>query len=73
MPSKDANREKRDAMTHEELIAWRKRHKYTREELAAETRVSLKTIENYEQNIRQIPAIFKKTLELLVKVRNLQA
>ena len=54
------------------LRAWRKRYGYTREELAEETRVSLKTIQNYEQGIRMIPEIFKRTLALILKVRRLQ-
>jgi len=60
-------------MSAQELIDWRTRNKYTREELAEETRVSVKAIQNYERGVRQIPDIFRNTLRLLVKLRNLQA
>lgn len=63
----------KDTMTADDLRAWRKRYGYTREELADNTRVSLKTIENYEQGVRKIPPTFEKTLQLLLKVRRLSA
>lgn len=62
-----------NAMTADELKAWRKRNGYTREELAEDARVSLKTIENYEQGVRKIPPSFERTLQLLLKVRRLSA
>ena len=58
-------------MTGAQLRAWRARWSYTREELAAETHVSLRTMENYEQGVRQIPMLFKTTLDLILKVRRL--
>lgn len=71
MPSKQNKHD--SGMKPAELVAWRERHKYSREDLATDTGVTLRTIENYEQGVRKIPMLFTKTLKLLIKVRNLQA
>lgn len=60
-------------MSADDLRAWRRRYGYTREQLAEETRVSLRAIENYEQGQRKIPPTFEKTLALIIKLRKLSA
>lgn len=60
-------------MSPDEVTAYRKRHKLTQQELADEVRISVRSIENYEQGRKPIPEWFRRSLTMLAKLEKRQA
>ncbi len=54
-------------MKPEELQAYRTRHGMTQGQLAAQVKISIRTVQQYEQGGRPIPEWFRNTLYLLAK------